>query len=143
MKSNDKQWQEFNKQLIEHAQNAQWGLYRNTRFDMAEFLRKAKRLENALENYLEVCYLDLNGPSNYGPIDDEETRKGFPAFDPKTAFLAPAAIHRISRIAKKLEFGLKEISELFIKHNKKVEQALKLPLSPEGCWEKVKKELQI
>lgn len=142
MNQNDKQWQIFNKQLLTHAQNFDWGLYRNTRLDMAEFLSKEKKYENALETYLEICYLDLNGPSNMGGINDPAMFKEFPPFDPKVAFLAPGIIDRIKKIIKKIEFNQEKIKEIYIKHNDKIEKALKLPLSPEKCWESIEKELK-
>ena len=58
---NDVKWGLLNKEVTEHAVNGMWGLYRNTRFQMAELLRKEGKLKQALFTYCWVCYLDLNG----------------------------------------------------------------------------------
>ena len=143
MNQNDKKWQLYNKELLMHAQKANWGLYRNTRFDMAEFLRKENKLANALETFLEIMYLDLNGPENRESIiNNPELLKEFPQFDPKTAFLAPGVIDRVKKIAKILGFQMEKIREIFTEHNKKIEKALKLSLSTEECWKLVEKELK-
>ena len=68
----DIRWGVFNKRLIKCAQNGDWGLYRNARFEMAELLRKETKLKHALQTYLEVCYLDLNGPNNIGGMNDPD-----------------------------------------------------------------------
>ena len=47
MNQKDKKWQLYNKELLAYAQKTNWGLYRNTRFDMAEFLRKENKFSNA------------------------------------------------------------------------------------------------
>jgi predicted RNA-binding Zn-ribbon protein involved in translation (DUF1610 family) len=61
-------WAIYNKQLLEHASKGDWGLYRNTRLDMAELLRREKRVHLALDTYLEVSYLDANEPRNMGGV---------------------------------------------------------------------------
>lgn len=62
----DVEWSLLNKDSIKHAQEGNWGLYRNTRFAMAEFFKRRLKLKEALAFYFEVCYLDLNGPNNTG-----------------------------------------------------------------------------
>lgn len=141
MNPSDKQWKEFNQQLIEHAQNVHWGLYRNTRFDMAEFLKKENKLENALETYLEVCYLDLNGPSNLEAQASPEILKEFPPFDLSLAFIAPGVVKRIKTIIKKLGLDNEKVKTIFLTHNERVGKSLGLPETPEACWQKLKKEL--
>ncbi|HDH28098.1 MAG TPA: hypothetical protein ENH13_03090 [Euryarchaeota archaeon] len=138
----DVKWGVLNKQLITHAQDSDWGLYRNTRFEMAEILRKEIKLKNALQTYLEVCYLDLNGPNNRGGMNDPELLKEFPPFDPKnSAFLAPGVVDRVKRIIEKLKLGRDEVKQMFVEHNSRIEKSLKLPLSPETCWTSIDKEL--
>lgn len=44
---NDVKWGVLNKRLIEHAKNGNWGLYRNTRFEMAEILRREMKVKAA------------------------------------------------------------------------------------------------
>lgn len=139
---NDVRWDLLNKQLMEHAKNGDWGLYRNARRQMAGILRREMKLKDALRTYLEVCYLDLNGPSNTGGITYPELLKEFPPFDPKErAFLAPGVIDLIKRIVLKLNLNKNEIEQIFIEHNSRIGQSLKLPLSPEQAWPSLDKEL--
>lgn len=132
-KESDNKWTEFNKQLIKHAQEGDWGLYRNTRLDMAEFLNKELRSKESLITYLELCFLDSNGPTNGG--------KHFPGFKLDEAFLAPVIIERTNKLIKELNLAKDEVKTLFLQHNKKVENSIKLPLSVEKVWEKIKTEL--
>jgi len=128
-KENDKMWTEFNKQLIKHAQEGDWGLYRNTRLDMTEFLNKESRLKESLITYLEICFLDLNGPTNGAGFKLDE------------AFLAPVIIERANKLIKELNLAKDEVKTIFFQHNKKVENSIKLPLSVEKAWKKIKTEL--
>lgn len=139
---NDSTWRTLNARLIEHARRGDWGLYRSARFEMAEILRKEMKFDQALRTYLEVCYLDLNGPNNTGGINNRELLKEFPPFDPeKTAFLAPGVINVVKRMMKKSELSEDMVMSIFIEHNSRVERSLKLPLSPDECWSPLKKEL--
>lgn len=139
---NDAKWGLLNKQLIEHAKNSDWGLYRNTRFQMAEILRKETKLKDALRAYLEVCYLDLNGPSNIGGMNNPELLKEFPPFDPKeSAFLAPGVIALIKKIMLESNLNKDKIKQIFIEHNSRLEKSLRLPLSTEKAWQSLGKEI--
>lgn len=139
---NDVKWGLLNKQLIEHAKNGDWGLYRNSRFQMAEILRGEMKLKDALGTYLEVCYLDLNGVNNTGGMRDPELLKEFPPFNPKDlAFLAPGVIDLIKRIVLKLSLSKDEIKQIFVEHNSRIEKSLRLPLSAENSWQSLEKEI--
>ena len=139
---NDVRWGLLNKQIIENAKNGDWGLYRNTRFQMAEILRGEMKLKDALRTYLEVCYLDLNGVRNVGGMNDPELLKEFPPFDPKeSAFLAPGVIDLIKRIVLKLNSSKDEVKQIFIEHNSRSEKSLRLPISTEQAWSSLEKEL--
>lgn len=56
----------YNQRLLEYASNRQWGLYRNTKLDMANLLIKEGHHKQALISLFEICYLDLNGGRNVG-----------------------------------------------------------------------------
>ncbi len=142
-------WKLLNDELLEHAKNRDWGLYRNTRLDMATVLRGRMNLDEALQIYLEVCYLDLNGPSNSGRITlvlEDGTREtnlveASPFFHSADAFLAPEIIATVRQIASRLRVVNDSIKKVFIEHNSPVWQSLRLPLSPEQCWISLDKEL--
>lgn len=139
---NDVKWSLFNKDLLKYAQSTNWCMYSSTRFQMAEILRKEQRLERALQIYLEVCYIDLNGPSNMDRIDDSELLEELPLFDPeKLAFLAPGVIDRIKLIMKKMSFDKEKINTMFIEHNSKIEKHLRLPIPAKRAWQSLEKEI--
>lgn len=139
---NDVRWGLLNKQLMEHAKNGDWGLYRNARFQMAEILRGEMKLKDALRTYLEVCYLDLNGPNNTGGMNDPELLKEFPPFDPRCdSFLAPGVIDLIKRIVLKLKLSEDEVRQIYIDHNLRTEKSLRLPFSAEKSWQSLEKEI--
>lgn len=130
---NDVEWSLLNKELIEYAKTGEWRRYRHTRFHMAEILYHEKKLGQALQTYLEVCYLDLNGAldKTIADLSDEST------FNPDRGSLVLGAIRRIQRVVKKLGLEKEELKSEFLKHNARIQKALNLPLSPEDCWTKV------
>ena len=99
---NDVKWSLANKYLLQHSQVGNWGLYRNTRLEMAEILRKEKRLEESLRTYFDVCYLDINGPTNRGGLSDPGLLGQYPPFDPKRSFLAPGIIACINELGDEI-----------------------------------------
>nr|WP_027871157.1 SAP domain-containing protein [[Eubacterium] cellulosolvens] len=63
-------WGRFNQCSMEYADNGQWGLYRNTRLSMAEFLYDEARYVDSFALYAEVCFYDVNGKDCYVDYDD-------------------------------------------------------------------------
>ena len=57
-------WRELNKQSGEHFQNYDFGLYRNTRLSMHNFLVEEKKYKTALHLLCEVISFDLSGLGN-------------------------------------------------------------------------------
>lgn len=57
-------WGEFNRQSLEHISNLDFGLYRNTRLSMYEFLMEEKRYRDAFSCLCEVLYSDFSGLGN-------------------------------------------------------------------------------
>lgn len=140
---NDIRWSLLNKKMFEHARLGNWGLFRNAKFDMAEILRKECKLKDALGMYLEVCYLDLNGPRNMGGITDSVLLKEFPPWDPKdpTAELAPGIIKRISRMIQKTNIDREVVESMHMQKAKLLKNTLCLSLSPSDAWREICKVL--
>lgn len=138
---NDVKWSLLGKETIEHALNGNWGLYRNTRFQMAEVLRKESKLKQALSMYCWVCYLDLNGPRNTSGLKDPELLREFPPFSPKEAFLAPGIISRMTRIIEKLNLDQEKVFTVFREAAGHDHKGLKLPVQPEDAWQSLSREL--
>lgn len=57
-------WGEFNRQSLEHISNLDFGLYRNTRLSMYEFLMEENRYRDAFSCLCEVLYCDFSGLGN-------------------------------------------------------------------------------
>jgi DNA-directed RNA polymerase subunit RPC12/RpoP len=137
---NDIRWSMLNMSLLKHAQNFQWGLYRNTRLAMGDILRKESKEIQALDTYLEVCYLDANGPSNCGTRDPEILRQ-FPPFDPKSAMVAPGVIGYIDKIIASHRLTQEQVEQRFIKLAKRTGKSLNLPVDSESAWKTLKREI--
>lgn len=140
----DVQWGMLNEDLLNYAKSGQWGLYRNTRFQMAEILRKENKLRDALRAYLGVCYLDLNGATNMmtdesgNVISDPKFNK---PFDQELAFLAPGVIDRIQKITKKLELEKEEVKKIYSDFSDRLQKSTRAPVTPEDCWSKLESEI--
>lgn len=140
----DVQWGILNEDILITAKNYQWGLYRNTRSQMAEILYLEKNLKAALGMYLGVCYLDLNGPRNVfmdengNAITDIEF---FNPFDPNLKFLAPGVINRIQRVIKMGDFDKDIVKKLFFDIATKEQIATHAPVSPVDCFTELEAEI--
>lgn len=137
---NDIRWLMLNKSLLKHAQDFQWGLYINARLSMGDILEKESKELEALDTYLEVCYLDVNGPSNCGTRDPEILRE-YPPFDPKRAMVAPGVIGYIDKIISSHRLTQEQVEKRFIGLAEHTSEYLKLPVSPESAWETLRKEI--
>ena len=61
---NDIEWSLLNKKLIRYAAEKQLGMYRNAKLAMGIICKREDKVFEALNTYLEVCYIDLSGPMN-------------------------------------------------------------------------------
>jgi hypothetical protein len=121
-----------------YFKNLDMGLYRNTILYKADIFKVSRDLRNALIMYLELCYIDSNGPNNCGSSkNDPELLKKYPPFNPNNsvdAFLAPGILQYIQQINRELNLTKDQIKEIFYEHNLKVEKYMKLPLSVQEAW---------
>lgn len=140
---NDVKWSLLNKMLPIHASQQNWGLFRNAKFELGEIQRKEGNPTDSLGLYLEVCYLDLNGPNNIGGIKDPVLLRKLPPWDPKdpSAELAPGIIDRIYRIILKTEMEKNIVEELYLQRTEEIYNSLRLPLSPAGLWRRISREI--
>jgi len=137
---NEIKWYRLNNRLLEHMNAFQWGLYRNDRLSMGNILAREGRYLDALDVYLEVCYLDLNGPTNCGTLDPQILEQ-FPPFNPKEATLAPGVIVDINDLLKQQELSKRDASARFLEVASKVHRLLNLPLAPDKAWRQLSKDL--
>ena len=136
----DIRWSQLSSDLVKHADGYQWGLYRNARLGMGDILKKKSYDMSALDTYLEVCYIDINGPSNCGTKDPDIFRE-YPPFNPKSAFLAPGVLRYVEVISTKNNLSSIELKERFLKVATKAARELNLPVKATDAWEKLVAEL--
>jgi len=136
----DAKWYFLNRKLLEHSKNADWGLYRNTRLSMGSVLEHDHRnIEKALHTYLEVCYIDINGPRNLGGLSDPELLEKFPPFSSEESFLAPSVVTKISELSGMLHLKYNDIKTIFMEVSGTLFRNLKLPITPIQAWEQFEK----
>ena len=104
----DVKWRIFNYNSRDYAMQRQWGLFRNNRMYMADFLLKKGKLENALIHYLEILYLDINGPRNVSVESEQILNYKEEDFLPRESFPNFCMIPNINRIKKDLGFTKEE-----------------------------------
>lgn len=63
----DDTWRMYNKMSMEHIRNRDYGLYRNTRYDMCWFVMEEEKYKTALQLLCEVALYDLNNLGNGDP----------------------------------------------------------------------------
>ena len=118
-----------------HAKEQDWGLYRNDRFQIAEFQRADGLVGKALSTLLEVCYIDLNGPNNCGGLKQTpELINEFPPFKPDPKGLAPGIIERVARLTGYLKLNHEQIEAQFIEIARAVQRQHHTPLDPASAW---------
>lgn len=136
-------WALFNKRLMEHSESGNWGFYRNTRFEMAEMLANEKRHRPALDTYLEVSYLDANGPCNISGYDLAlRLELGVVPFDRDQAFQAPGVAARIQRLADTLAMTRSDLRAAFLSVAFRIQPPMKLPVEPEVAWADLEASLE-
>mgnify|MGYP001298726791 CR=1 FL=1 len=99
---------------------------------MAEALRKRNKPDHALRTYLEVAYLNLNGPRNFVYYSDKNKGRDT-RFVPKEGLLL-VEFDRAAVIIKKMHLSLEDVRGQFIEIANNQYRNLKLPLPPEEAW---------
>ena len=139
---NDVKWSLLNEDSIKHASVQDWGLYRNTIFQMGEILRKEEKHSMALEKYLLVCYIDTCGPNNVGVPLGQKLEFGQKAFSKDSAFLAPGVLEMVQKSAKAINKDLDGLRVVILDIGVKYKGAIPFTMSPEESWEEIIKELK-
>lgn len=129
-KTRDQEWRELIAEGLQHAKNQDWGLYRNSQLERARFLMEENNPKQTLLKFLEVNYIDLNGPENSGL-----------GWVRSEAFLAPKVIEWTADLALNCELGESDLKALFLEMAGKEHSALRLPLDPSKAWPRLWKEL--
>jgi len=138
----DIRWALANRRLLQHARNGSWGLYRNAKLEIARILRKEERLRDALETYLEVCYLDVNGFSNTGGPNGPLLEKSPPS-DLTRGLIAPGVISQAQELSSRLDLETDNVKSLFFKTAEIMHDSLRLPITPAEAWEQIRFQLKV
>lgn len=134
-------WSLLNKDRLRHASDQNWGLYRNSTLEMGDVLRVENRPKDAARFYLEVCYLDLNNPTNYGPTIYPELLKQYPRWSPEPNGLAPGVLSLIDTVADEAELSIEALQGIFMEEAKRNHHSLELPMSPDDAWKILREQL--
>ncbi len=135
---NDIQWSLQNKQLLKHASQYMWGLYRNNYLKMTEILIKEKKTSQALSFYLNILYLDINGASNTA----KDMVDIAPPFDLSMKMIAPGIIAATANLINELELTESAVKTEFIKTTSLLYKNIKIiPMKPKESWLEIKDEL--
>ncbi len=125
----DVKWELLVIRANHYATEGNLGLSRNMYLSMADFLTRRWKLAEALQQYLFVCVLDINGAQNRGGVSREMLSE-FPLFDPRLASLAPVVMNQVRMIARTLEMSTEDIQARFLG----VASASRFPVSPQRAW---------
>lgn len=123
----DKIWGFLNQRGIEHIRNNNFGLYRNTRFTMSEFVADEGKTKTAFSLLCEVIAYDLSGLSNGFQIKflDIESRHYFP-YEQSIVTMAPGITSRIKKLAEEFGWTDIELQSQLITEMKKIELPFRL-----------------
>ncbi|MGJ0848457.1 hypothetical protein ACR77J_17340 [Tissierella praeacuta] len=126
----------INSKTTKYKTENNWGVYSTAYLDMADILFEHGNLENSLNYFLHVCYLDLNGPMNYEGFNKEDLKK-HPPFNPKNSFIAPYVVDQIINIMEKLNLDVDDLKKIFIEFNSEF-QIPYINLNTKQAWNLLK-----
>lgn len=135
------QWRQLRRSLTLHVRDGNWLLYRNARFEMAELRRRQARLKEALQIYLEVWYLDLNGPHDcWGMMGQRRVYESAP-WHPADGLTTPVVARWTHRLAAHAHWDMEVVERNFRQIAERSFRQLGLPLSPAEAWRTLRNEL--
>jgi hypothetical protein len=139
----DIKWGLYNYRLNEYKFNRLWGLYRNTLYEMALLLETENELHNALYYFLELAYIDINGPQNIAQgLDDNDFKllkeeDFIPNKDEDPCF-SKAITVSINNIVEKLNISEAELKEMFLSIGERATPSENMPIFKKEAWKKLK-----
>ncbi len=112
-------WKHFNQKSMEYAKQGMFGLYRNIRFQMSEFVAEEQRYKEAALLLVEVVYYDISGLDNSALSIEISGSYWFP-YDHSIATTAPGIVGRLKEYQEKLALDDKAFQQLISEHIKKL-----------------------
>lgn len=131
----DKIWGYLNKRGLEHIKNCDYGLYRNSRFSMSEFVADEGKMEVAFTLLCEVVAYDLSGLSNGFQKEflDIYSQSYFP-YEESIVTMAPGITSRIKEYADKQGWEESELQNRIVDAIEKIQLPFSL-FSAKECAE--------
>jgi hypothetical protein len=123
------QWNQPDLNPLMHAKSGDWRLARDEYLEMGRRVLAEGRVNQALNLFLYVCALDLNGAQDSGNLPKSLQNK-FPGFDPSIAFLAPDAVEDLHWTAVAVGIGMDDLRDCFIR----IAAAKFFPVSAQKSW---------
>ena len=133
LKFRDKIWGHFNTISMKYAEEGNWGLYRNVRFQMSEFVAEEGKIENALHLLCEVVSHDLSGLTNGFKMEYLYIyAEGFFPYENSSIKMAPGITERINKYSDMLGLSREQLREIILNEMKRRNNPLQL-FAPEEC----------
>jgi hypothetical protein len=138
----DRQMNRLIAQARLHLRKGDWLRYRESRLDMASLQRRRGHLLEALALYLDVWYLDTNGPRD-SEAGESVAMLGTedPPFDPQRALSRSPARRPVRKLMHALDLQPRHVQTLFLDTAGPTHRTLDLPLSPTEAWQRIGPEL--
>jgi len=112
-----------------HAKAGDWCAARNEYLEMGRRTLAEGQVIQALNLFLYVCALDLNGAQD-GGNSQKSLRNTSPGFDPGIAFLAPDVVEDLRWTAVAIGIGTDDLKACFIR----IADARFFPVSAQKSW---------
>ena len=133
LKFRDKIWGHFNTISMKYAEEGNWGLYRNVRFQMSEFVAEEGKIENALHLLGEVVSHDLSGLTNGFKMEYLYIyAEGFFPYENSSIKMAPGITERINKYSDTLGLSREQLRELILNEMERGNNPLQL-FTPDEC----------
>lgn len=140
--ANDRQLNRLLAQARHHLRKGNWLHYRDLRLSMADLQRRRGHLLDALTLYLDVWYIDLNGPrDSLGPEQGAMLGTEDPEFDPRRAAPRSPARRAVRKLMHALDLQPRHVHTLFLDAAGPTYHTLNLPLTPSEAWARIGPEL--
>lgn len=129
----DKIWGHLNKRSMEYFAAGNFGLYRNCRHHMSNFLMEEKKINDALVMLLEVVFYDLSGLSNgFDPKYLDIFAQNFFLYKDSTVTIAPGITSAVIQCQKELNLTDDELKAVMLDRINRLSAPFHL-FTPEEC----------
>ncbi|NPV27417.1 MAG: SAP domain-containing protein [Firmicutes bacterium] len=129
----DKIWGYLNKRSMEHFAAGNFGLYRNCRYHMYNFLMEEKKVKDALGMLSEVVFYDLSGlGNNYEPQYLDIYAEHFFPYKDSTVIMAPGITSAVIHCQKELNLSDDELKAVMLDRINRLSAPFHL-FTPEEC----------